>query len=115
MSNETALGQRLAEISRMHENAYRVWGDEFVLIWEDLDRVEMAEVVAKRFKQALSQPIESSIGAIQLGATIGIATTSSSRVRPDEHLAKAGENMYPLRRPDGSDVRKRFSSRSATN
>jgi diguanylate cyclase (GGDEF)-like protein len=106
------VGQRLAEISRSHENAYRVGGDEFVMIWEDLDDPETAKLIADRFKRALSEPVEASVGVVQLGATIGIATASSPHVRLDELLMKADENMYALRGTEGAGERRRIFSRS---
>ena len=51
----------------------RLGGDEFTLVLSDLESANGAEIVARRFLELLSQPIDVGFQEVNIGASIGIA------------------------------------------
>jgi diguanylate cyclase (GGDEF)-like protein/PAS domain S-box-containing protein len=87
-----ALAVRLRRMVRAGDLVARIGGDEFVVV-ADIARAESLQSLRHRLETALLQPIELSVGTIQIGASIGTVTASSGD-SAETVLAEADAVMY---------------------
>lgn len=92
------MGQRIMKASRQSERPYRVGGDEFVVICDDLSNTEDAEKVADRLNREIGRPLKMQDRTVQLTASIGIATTQTGEFSSDQLIMLADSDMYERKR-----------------
>ncbi|MEE8601857.1 putative bifunctional diguanylate cyclase/phosphodiesterase [Euzebya tangerina] len=78
------LSDRLLEVSRDTDLVGRMGGDEFVVVAQDLGRIEHAAAVAKRVGERLNEPITAAGVTVIPDASIGVAFTSDPAATPEE-------------------------------
>lgn len=95
------VARRLESQVRAGDTVARFGGDEFVVVTDDLDDREMADLV-QRLKDAVAAPLDIGGVTVTLAVTIGSARiTGAADETPDGLLAAADVDMY-LRKP-GTD------------
>jgi diguanylate cyclase (GGDEF)-like protein len=87
------LGRRLAETVRDTDLVARFGGDEFVVVCEAGSTKELDPLLA-RIHAAVTAPIDVTVSAVEVGATIGLATTSVALEDMTELLERADRAMY---------------------
>lgn len=100
------VGARLKACLRAGDDAFRMGGDEFVvLLWPVRDRSEAIEL-ARRVLDALSTPFELVQGpTAQLSASIGISLADHSNANFDMHANAADTALYEAKRRGGDTLR----------
>jgi len=94
-----AVAGRLVEVIRPCDTAGRLYGDEFVILLEDLEASSQAAMVVSRVKAALAKPFVVSGIDVHLTASVGIAVGPSDKLL----LADADVAMYRAKREDKQD------------
>ncbi len=92
------VGRRLAACVRGTDTVARLGGDEFVVVAEGQDLAVRAGEIGMRLVSAARRPIESSVGQLRLGASVGIALIDDWS-QQDGGVPAAGEL---LRRADSA-------------
>ncbi len=89
-----AAGKRLQASTREGDTLARYGGDEFILILEDVDSLEDAEVVAEKMLRALSREFIIGDQSFYISGSIGIALYPEDGDDVDQLLQKADTAMY---------------------
>lgn len=93
------FGKRILENIRETDVAARLAGDEFVVVLELLNDAAEAEVKAQRLLAQLCRPYVLAGGAVEVGASIGIALhLPRDPEAPGRLLARADQAMYAAKR-----------------
>jgi diguanylate cyclase (GGDEF)-like protein len=103
---------RLRNAVRAHDTVARFGGDEFVVLMQHVaDRGELHDV-AQRILDSIASPIVVGGEAVDVGASVGIATASGPDDDPDALVRNAdaamyrakehGRGRYEFFRPDGA-------------
>jgi diguanylate cyclase (GGDEF)-like protein len=87
---ETA--RRLVALVRGQDTVARLGGDEFVVLFEG--RRDQAESLASRIRSALDAPFDAAGSKVEVGVSIGIATSEDPREPADAILRRADAAMY---------------------
>jgi diguanylate cyclase (GGDEF)-like protein len=87
------VANRLREMLRPEDFVARFGGDEFVVFQQNIDSAEDAAVLARRIVDRLSERYEIDRHMVEIGASIGIATTSPG-VKADHLLKNADMALY---------------------
>ncbi|MCW8885166.1 MAG: EAL domain-containing protein [Motiliproteus sp.] len=87
-------GKRLQSSSREGDTLSRYGGDEFILILEDIDCLEDAEVVAEKMLRSLSEEFIIGDQSLYISGSIGIAVYPEDGEDVDQLLQKADTAMY---------------------
>jgi len=98
------VGARLAaQARRPHDLAGRLGGDEFALFLPGLDEVDPAMRRADEVVTSLSAPIATSVGAVSVGASVGVLVLESWGGVPSAGtvLRHADQAMYHAKRDGG--------------
>jgi len=82
-----AVAERLTGVLRPGDTFARLYGDEFVILCEDLDEHSQADALASRFHTAMAAPFALTSTDVNISASIGIAFTGRD---DDEAGAGAG-------------------------
>ncbi len=88
------IATRMRSTLREHDMAARIGGDEFVVVFDDMQSTEHAIQVAKRLIAALVRPTKIKEHEIFVTASIGWATCPEDGVTADELLRNADIAMY---------------------
>jgi diguanylate cyclase (GGDEF)-like protein/PAS domain S-box-containing protein len=88
------VAQRLVASLREGDTLARLGGDEFTVLLPDITDADAAVVVAERLISQLKTPFELSGHSVVVSASVGIATGTALRDRPDELLRDADVAMY---------------------
>ena len=99
-----AVGERLNRVLRPGDTLARLYGDEFVILCEDLDAPSQADAIAARADAALILPFSLSDAEVTITASIGIAFTGRGADSPEQLLHDADSAMY---RAKNRSVRRR--------
>lgn len=84
---------RLRDVVRETDAVARIGGDEFVVLCEELDRMQATRLVT-RIEEAVSQPVELPNGqSVRVGASVGLARASTG-MSLEELLSTADQHMY---------------------
>ena len=98
----TEAAQRIAGVIRPGDTVARLGGDEFAIVCRDLGTPREAVAIAERVLESLSGPVEVDVadldGAIEVGASVGIATVAGHALRSDELLEAADAALYEAKR-----------------
>jgi diguanylate cyclase (GGDEF)-like protein/PAS domain S-box-containing protein len=96
-----AAASRLLETVRQVDVVARFGGDEFVILLEDVSVVADATDVAERVVGVLQQPIIIDGEEARVGASVGVALTSSPRTSADVLVREADIAMYRAKAAGG--------------
>jgi diguanylate cyclase (GGDEF)-like protein len=86
--------QRMNRILRPECVLARIGGDEFVVLVRQISHGDTLEIIAKRLIDALSQPFQLARGAVDIGASIGLAEFPACGDSGDALLKCADLAMY---------------------
>jgi len=89
-----SVAGRLRSCTRPEDTLARLGGDEFTVLIEDIDRLDQAEVVARRLLERIALPFVLGGRSIELTCSIGIAGGDGGGEDPDELLRRADLAMY---------------------
>jgi diguanylate cyclase (GGDEF)-like protein/PAS domain S-box-containing protein len=92
---ETA--QRLRGVVRDVDTVARYAGDEFVVVCEGIADREIA-IVCDRLLRTIRQPLTVAGERVEVGASVGVATTTNPDTGLEELLARADQDMYRKKR-----------------
>ena len=99
-----AVAERLVELIRPCDTAARLYGDEFVILLEDLEAASQATPIVARVKAALARPFVVSGLEIQMTASVGIAVGDDFGLAGKQLLDDADVAMYKAKRGSGHGV-----------
>ncbi|MCC2972502.1 PAS domain S-box protein [Massilia sp. IC2-476] len=94
------IAERLRAGVRKTDSVYRLAGDEFTVLLEDMaDTFDDAHMVAEKLINSISEPVELPGRAVRVRASIGIALDSGGIERSsDELLKEADHYMYQAKK-----------------
>lgn len=100
------VANRLRKVLRANDYVARFGGDEFVLVFEDIQHEADIEWLLDRAGETLLQPVWMDGASLPLGASLGIALYSADAPASGEQLLRrADQAMYQIK------ARKRFRTR----
>ena len=94
----TLVAQRIRASTRGTDTLIRLGGDEFAILVPDEPRAEGLDALAQRLVRLLAQPFFVNGQQINIGASIGIATTTGDSERLDDLLHHADLALYDAKR-----------------
>lgn len=89
-----AVGQRLKAYTRSGDTVARLGGDEFTILLDDIQDAADALQMAERINGELKEPFDLGGHDVFASASIGIALSSHSYVKPDDILRDANTAMH---------------------
>jgi diguanylate cyclase (GGDEF)-like protein/PAS domain S-box-containing protein len=92
------VATRLKERLRKGDMVFRLGGDEFLVLLEDIKSRDDARNVVDKLLACLSQPLVTDIGILRPDASIGLACYPDDATQVDALLAYADQDMYVLKR-----------------
>jgi diguanylate cyclase (GGDEF)-like protein len=98
-----AVAHRLSEVVRPGDTLARLYGDEFVLLCENIAATD-TRLVAQRLHDAFSRPFDAGDHKITVSASIGIAFAGPGNEVTGDLVAKADQAMYDAKRQGASAV-----------
>jgi diguanylate cyclase (GGDEF)-like protein/PAS domain S-box-containing protein len=104
-----AVAHRLREATRPSDTVARLGGDEFAVLCEDLTCLDVAKLVAERIRTNVEGTYLASIGTLQVGCSVGLATAVGPRIDPAALVELADRNMFinkrkrPTHRPTAAE------------
>jgi len=97
------IAQRLRAVVRETDAVVRLGGDEFVVVLHDLDRHETAHRIAQALVDTVSRPVELTVSAVQVGASVGISYCPE-HANEREGLLKAADAAMYAAKADGRGI-----------
>ena len=98
------VGERLEGHLRSGDTLARLSGDEFVVVWGDVEQGAPVTLLSERLTEAFAEPFSLAGREVSVSASIGVAVGSAPQ-RPDELLLAADAAMYDAKRHGGDCVR----------
>jgi diguanylate cyclase (GGDEF)-like protein len=98
-----AVAERIGETVRPADTIARLSGDEFVILCEELDEMDQAEIVASRIVDTLGTPFVLADQVVEISASVGIAFAGQTHHDPDQLLHAADLAMYQVKRRGGGN------------
>jgi diguanylate cyclase (GGDEF)-like protein len=92
------IASRLTESIRKIDTAARQGGDEFLIILNGIDNSEDADIVARKIRAAIAEPIIYAEQILKVGASIGVAVYPDHSDTADELLKTADLAMYTVKK-----------------
>jgi diguanylate cyclase (GGDEF)-like protein len=93
-----AVAERLAGVLRPGDTLARLYGDEFVILCEDLGDPSQADSIAARVDGAMVDPFALSDREVSITASIGLAFAGRGSDDPEQLLHDADRAMYRTKR-----------------
>lgn len=105
-----AVASRLRATVRAHDTVARLGGDEFVVLLEDLGPTvgqaqPLAERLAGKILEALTEPFSLDVGTSHHSASIGVALTDGEDLAADTFLRRADVALYEAKAAGRNAVR----------
>jgi diguanylate cyclase (GGDEF)-like protein/PAS domain S-box-containing protein len=97
------VSRRLLEIVRKEDTVARLSGDEFTIILSELTEPGLADYVAKRVVETLSQPFILSADPIYIGASVGVALYPGDGLDAESLFRTADIAMYSAKNQGNSN------------
>ena len=88
------IAARIKRCLRKQDTAFRVGGDEFVVLADELNNRHDAQVVAQKLQHSIQQPFYLLGREITASASIGFAVYPEDALEPDKLLQRADAAMY---------------------
>ncbi|HVS66991.1 MAG TPA: EAL domain-containing protein [Mycobacteriales bacterium] len=88
------VAERFQHVVRRADTVARIGGDEFVLLFEDIDDAGEAARLAEHVLEMFATPFEYAGGHQSMSASIGVALSDGPSTSPEELLANADTAMY---------------------
>jgi diguanylate cyclase (GGDEF)-like protein len=98
----TVVGRRLREATRDNDMAARMGGDEFLFIFNDIDKPEDVDAIAQRLLDSFAEPFSVNGSAFQLTASVGGAVFPDDGADEIALMKRADLAMYAAKRMGGS-------------
>ncbi len=89
---------RLKDSLRKGDTVFRLGGDEFLVLLEDIRSKDDARKVANKLQVSLLEPVDFENGSLRPDASIGLACYPDDATQVDALLAFADQDMYVLKR-----------------
>ena len=93
----------LENICRSNSVIYRIGGDEFTIIIENVKSITDVEKLARDICEALSKPITIGTIEVNVGCSIGISLYPIDSTDPEELLEIADKAMYQVKKQGGNN------------
>lgn len=91
------VSDRLRREVRDGDTVARFGGDEFVVLCEDLVRIEAAEPLARRLAEAVAQPVSIAERLLVVHASIGVVVEQNSATSAEALVKRADAEMYRVK------------------
>jgi diguanylate cyclase (GGDEF)-like protein len=88
---------RLRREVRDGDTVARYGGDEFVVLCEDLARIEAAQPLAERLAEAVSQPVTAGERLLVVRASIGVVVEQNPATTAEALVKRADAEMYRVK------------------
>ncbi len=92
-----SVAQRLRREVRDGDTVARFGGDEFVVLCEDLVRIDSAEPLARRLADAVAQPVSTGERLLVVQASIGVVVEQNPATSAEALVKKADAEMYRVK------------------
>lgn len=92
-----AVAGRISRAVRANDLAARLGGDEFVVLLDGMSSTADATFVAERLSRALLEPLDVGGTTVQVGVSIGIATSERVPGSADDVMRDADAAMYRVK------------------
>ncbi|MGP0048849.1 MAG: putative bifunctional diguanylate cyclase/phosphodiesterase, partial [Solirubrobacteraceae bacterium] len=93
-----AVAGRLSSVLRPGDTLARLYGDEFVILCEELDDSSQADAIAARARGVMAEPFVLAGVEVAMTASIGIALTGRDDASPEQLTHDADVAMYRTKR-----------------
>jgi diguanylate cyclase (GGDEF)-like protein len=91
------VAERLRREVRDGDTVARFGGDEFVVLCEDLVRIEAAEPLAHRLAEAVAQQVSIGERMLSVNASIGVVVEQNPATSAEELVKRADSEMYRVK------------------
>ena len=98
-------GQRIVEGVRDSDLVSRIGGDEFVILFTEVEGTEGAREVSRRMLKRFRAPIRVHGHELRISADVGLALFPDHGEEVDQLLRRADVAMYRAKRADGDHIR----------
>lgn len=88
------VASRLKNAIRSYDLAARIGGDEFVILFEEQLSKNQIETISQRIIESVSSAINTDNGDLNVGISIGIASTQLNNATPNELITLADSALY---------------------
>ncbi|WP_307088466.1 GGDEF domain-containing protein [Sphingomonas faeni] len=95
------LAARIAATVRDGDIAARIGGDEFIVVQAGIARAEEAQIFARRLVRVISAPYSIDGRSIEVGVSLGYATSPPMSVSLDTLIKAADATLYHVKRAGG--------------
>jgi diguanylate cyclase (GGDEF)-like protein len=92
-----SVASRLRREVRDGDTVSRYGGDEFVVLCEDLQRIEAAEPLAQRLADAVAQPVSTGERLLVVQASIGVVVEQNPAISAEALVKRADAEMYRVK------------------
>ncbi|WP_199608915.1 transporter substrate-binding domain-containing diguanylate cyclase [Flocculibacter collagenilyticus] len=91
------IAKRLARCVRKSDTIARFGGDEFILLLNNLNHVNEAQLVADKILNSIAKRFNLSNASVKVGASIGIAVYPINGLTSSDLIKKADDAMYQVK------------------
>lgn len=110
----TGLAGRLTNMLRQEDTIARISGDEFVVLLEDVEQVEDAEVAIEKLMTAFRSPFKLQGHDVRVTASMGVSLYPRDGEEPSELIKNADAAMY-LAKDEGRNSCKFYTQELTRN
>ena len=98
-----SVGQRLQQVSRDEDTVARVGGDEFIIVFDDVDGEEESFRLAERCARAVSRPVLLGGDEVVVTVSIGIAVSFGGEHHEANELIRRSDSAMYKAKQNGRD------------